>query len=352
MPMTRGLSGTDVLTGQRAAYEYGLAFGARDTAAIVGQADDFCVEFLQGNVAASGHCVYQKTKDADCLKSVCPSRDLNTSIRNTVIQKTSRQLRNIVMPGMVRSALLRVATMNPVHLLLVEDDPVSRGFLAEALQRFPARVDAVSDAAQAIALVARNAYSLWLLDANLPDASGEQLLQQLRALHPQAVALCLTAELHGPRLDALGQAGFSEVLQKPLTVSALHAAVRRQLGIAMPAGANGDGESVVWDDAQALRTLGGNRDAMRTLRGLFVAELPTQADTVLRAIATRDVDHIRAELHRLKASCGFVGSAQLFVAVRALHDAPMNAECASAFRDAVQDLLAASPGMLVLDDSA
>lgn len=255
------------------------------------------------------------------------------------------------MPGIVRSVPLQALRMNPVYLLLAEDDPVSRGFLAQALQRLPARVDAVADAAQAIALAVRNAYSLWLLDANLPDASGEQLLQRLRALHPQTAALCLTAEIQRERLDALAHAGFSEVLQKPLTVSSLHDAVRRQLGIAMPAGAIGAGEPAVWDDAQALRALGGNRDAMRALRELFIAELPAQADTIMRAIAAGDVTALRSGLHRLKAGCGFVGSAQLLTAVRALHDAPLDAACASGFRSAVQDVLEALPGVLMVDDS-
>jgi len=242
--------------------------------------------------------------------------------------------------------------MNPAHLLLVEDDPVSRSFLAQALERLPARVDAADDAAHAIDLAARNDYALWLLDANLPDASGERLLHGLRALHPRTAALCLTAETRRERLDALGHAGFAEVLRKPLAVSTLHDAVRRQLGLALPTTVLGEDDSLVWDDAQALRALGGNRDAMKALRGLFIAELPTQADTVAHAIVAGDIDAVRAELHRLMAGCGFVGSVRLLAAVRALHDAPLDASRASVFHDAVQDVLAASPWVSVASNSA
>jgi CheY-like chemotaxis protein len=255
------------------------------------------------------------------------------------------------MPGIVCSVPLRAATMNPVHLLLVEDDPVSRSFLAQALERLPARVDAVADAAHAIALAARNDYALWLLDANLPDASGEQLLRGLRALRPRTAALCLTAEIQRERLDALGHAGFAEVLRKPLAVSALHDAVRRQLGVAQPTTASGEDDSLVWDDTQALRALGGNRDAMEALRELFVAELPVQADNIAHAIVAGDIDAVRTELHRLKAGCGFVGSVRLLAAVRALHDAPLDASRASGFHHAVQDVLVAFPCVSVDNDS-
>lgn len=229
--------------------------------------------------------------------------------------------------------------MNPV-LLLVEDDPVSRSFLAQALERFPARVEVAADAAQAVALARRSVYSLWLLDANLPDASGEELLRQLRAIDPATAALCLTADVDGARLDALERAGFAEVLLKPIVVDALHAAVRRQLGLASIASSGGP--SPVWDNAQASLALGGNLPAVQALRGLFVAELPAQAAAIARAIAIGNADAVRAELHRLKAGCGFVGSARLLIAVRALHDAPLEAMRAARFHTAVQEALASS----------
>jgi HPt (histidine-containing phosphotransfer) domain-containing protein len=78
---------------------------------------------------------------------------------------------------------------------------------------------------------------------------------------------------------------------------------------------------------------------VQALRGLFVAELPAQAATIARAIAAHDPVAVRAELHRLKASCGFVGSARLLSTVRALHDAPMDSACAGRFDAAVQEAL-------------
>jgi HPt (histidine-containing phosphotransfer) domain-containing protein len=129
------------------------------------------------------------------------------------------------------------------------------------------------------------------------------------------------------------------VLQNPLAIATLHAAVRRVLGSRHdPAHA----DSMVWDDARALNALGGNAAAMQAMRGLFVAELPAQSNAVLQAIAAGDEEAVRAELHRLKASCGFVGSLRLLDAVRALSDAPDDPRRAEQFQIEVAAALAAA----------
>ncbi|HEY2347119.1 MAG TPA: response regulator [Xanthomonadaceae bacterium] len=230
--------------------------------------------------------------------------------------------------------------MNPVRLLLVEDDAVSRGFLTLALQSMPATVvDVAVDAAQALAHVKSSEapFHLWLLDANLPDGSGEELLERMRALRPDTPALCLTAEVQAERLDHLLAAGFAEVLQKPLTIPALHAAVRRVLASAR---ANGGADAPVWDDAIALQALGGNAAAVEAMRGLFVAELPLQAAAVVRAVEAGDFDDARAVLHKLKASCGFVGALRLLDAVHALSAAADDPRSLQRFQ---QEALAAQP---------
>ncbi|MEO8743056.1 MAG: response regulator [Lysobacteraceae bacterium] len=234
--------------------------------------------------------------------------------------------------------------MNPLHLLLVEDDAVSRGFLNHALQSMPSTVvDTANDATQAIAIVRGHSHALWLLDANLPDASGEQLLHDLRMLRSNIPALCLTAEVQRERLDGLRAAGFVDVLQKPLTIAALHAAVRRAINGSVSASI--EQQAQVWDDAQALAALGGNVAAMHAMRSLFIAELPAQTETIARAIAHDDADTVREQLHRLKASCGFVGSLRLLEAVRGLHDMPLDAERAHYFqKQAALVLAAAQPG--------
>jgi HPt (histidine-containing phosphotransfer) domain-containing protein len=75
---------------------------------------------------------------------------------------------------------------------------------------------------------------------------------------------------------------------------------------------------------------------------LFLDELPTQRRSIAAAAADGDITGMRSTLHRLRASCGFVGAARLDAAVRALES---DLHCASAlqrFEEAAGDLLLSS----------
>lgn len=249
------------------------------------------------------------------------------------------------------------------RLLLLEDDPVSAAFLASALEALPARVDVAGSLAEARRRA--DGCDLWLFDAHLPDGDGASLLAELRACGLRTPALAHTAETRREPLDALIAAGFDAVLLKPLSVAALQAGVRRALGdpdgsapIGMPfepPARRIDGVGVgaklpVWDDAVALRALNGSRAHVAAMRGLFVQELPTAAGCVIAGARLGDVAAIRAELHRLQASCGFVGAARMAAAVDALRARPGDAEALARFEAAVQDTLAAS--LALSDDIA
>lgn len=242
------------------------------------------------------------------------------------------------------------------RLLLLEDDPVSAAFLASALEALPARVDVAASLAEARRRA--DGCDLWLFDAHLPDGDGASLLAQLRACGLRTPALAHTAEARREPLDALIAAGFDEVLLKPLSVAALQACVRRALGdpdgsapIGMPreapvCGIAGiDAKFPVWNDDAALRALNGSRAHVAAMRGLFLRELPTAAGCVIADARLGDVAAIRAELHRLQASCGFVGATRMAAAVDALRARPGDGEALARFEAAVQDTLAASPAL-------
>ncbi|MDO5611049.1 MAG: response regulator [Pseudomonadota bacterium] len=225
-------------------------------------------------------------------------------------------------------------TVNP-RLLLVEDDPISQVFLADAARALPADITSASSVAEAIGLATAQAFDGWLIDAHLPDGSGIELLARLRheALARDAFALAHTASQDRHDLGRLRDAGFAHVVSKPLSVAAWQAAVRDALVLASPA------TPATWNDAAALCALNGNAESVAALRALFIGELPAQRKRVLAAIASGDLATARDELHRLKASCGFVGAEALAAAVARLHGDPTSVPAREAFADAVDDVL-------------
>lgn len=213
--------------------------------------------------------------------------------------------------------------MNP-RLLLLEDDPVSAAALAAGLAALPATVDHAATLAEAEGLARAGGHALWLFDLQLPDGRGEALLAGLRAAGLATPALALSAD------DGAVAPGFLRVLSKPIELVALRRAV---LGVLPP------GALPPWDEAAGLAAVAGQPAALAQLRALFLAELPAQQQEVAAHCAAGAHEPARAVLHRLKASCGFVGALPLLAAVRALHAAPGDAGALAAFEDCCARLL-------------
>ena len=217
------------------------------------------------------------------------------------------------------------------RVLLAEDDPVSGAFLRDAIAAFPASVDVAATLADARALARTGGYALLLFDAHLPDGTASELLEALRADGIVTPAVAHTAGLHETLRQDLIARGFVDVLPKPLGVAALHAALARHLGPALQAD---------WNDAAALSALGGNLTDVQALRGLFLAELPGQQARIRAARVAGDEQGLRAELHRLTASCGFVGAPRLAAAVARLHATPGEEAALREVEQAIGALLA------------
>ncbi|MGX5730155.1 response regulator [Pseudoxanthomonas beigongshangi] len=216
------------------------------------------------------------------------------------------------------------------RLLLVEDDPISHAFMLAALEALPARVDSATSISQA--LRAEESHDLWLIDANLPDGSGARLLAGLRRLHPRTPALAHTADPSADMRRSLLEAGFAAVLVKPLSAADLQSAVHAHL----PAHAARIGD---WDETAALKALNGSREHVDMLRRLFLDELPGSVDAVEQSFRAGDQEALRAVLHKLRASCGFVGASRLGAAARQLQQAPASLEALMNFRAAADVLV-------------
>lgn len=243
--------------------------------------------------------------------------------------------------------------METLRILLVEDDPTSRGFLAHVLEGLPASVHVADSVRAALSQVRARAHDLWLFDARLPDGSAASLLQRLREMGLDTPAMAHTAASDTSELEALRGAGFETVLRKPISATALRDAVRSALfrGIHADATAHGSGsvpatprrERLLWDDIAALEALNHRRDHVVHLRGLFLDDLPGTAASLSRAWQENAFDRVVDGLHRLRAACAFVGAARLLDAVETWQRDPAQPVAREAFEQALRDTLDHAP---------
>ncbi|KAF1691436.1 response regulator [Pseudoxanthomonas koreensis] len=226
------------------------------------------------------------------------------------------------------------------RILLVEDDTISQVYFRAVLEGLPATVDTVATRACALARATDTRHDLWLVDLGLPDGSGIELLQQLRQRWPQPPpALAHTADADpAPRTAAL-QAGFRDVLVKPLATAELAGAVRAALAGAVRTALAEAGGLPDWDNAAAAAALNNDPANVQALRRLFLEELPAARAEVLASARAGDPAALRARLHRLQAGCGLAGARRLGEAVASLRLPPESGAALARFDQAAHDLL-------------
>jgi CheY-like chemotaxis protein len=115
------------------------------------------------------------------------------------------------------------------EVLLVEDDPVSLQVVEHLLSRLGHSVTTVTTGLEALAACDRRLFDLVLLDGQLPDMTGTDVVRELRARelrtqqHQPIVALTATATA-ADRARCLA-AGMNGYLSKPTTMAELAATV-------------------------------------------------------------------------------------------------------------------------------
>jgi CheY-like chemotaxis protein len=104
--------------------------------------------------------------------------------------------------------------------LLVEDHVDSAELLAELLQLHGHSVAIATSASDAIALAGRQSFDVVLSDLGLPDASGYELMAQLRRRFA-IKGIAVTGSARQEDVERGRAAGFDAHLTKPVTLREL-----------------------------------------------------------------------------------------------------------------------------------
>ena len=171
--------------------------------------------------------------------------------------------------------------MNREIRILVDDDhDTFRDPLAFMLEREPdltvvARPRSLSEAREDLQS-AEHAVDVAIVDLNLPDGSGTDLIRELRNYLPRATALVLSATTDQKHLASAIEAGAAGVMHKSAPMSDLVEAVRRL--------AVGEQLLTQQEVIEALRFIGRVRESNREAQ-LAIYKLTPREREVLQALA-------------------------------------------------------------------
>ena len=118
-------------------------------------------------------------------------------------------------------------------LLLEDDEALGRG-IAMALESGELRVTRCASLAQGREALAAGAFALLILDVNLPDGSGLELLREVREDSAVPVILLTANDLETDVVAGL-ESGADDYITKPFSLAVLRARVNAQLRRGAPA---------------------------------------------------------------------------------------------------------------------
>jgi DNA-binding response OmpR family regulator len=116
-----------------------------------------------------------------------------------------------------------------IKILLVEDDELFCETIEEFLSDLGYEVDVAVDVNSATELSFEHSYDLYILDINLPDATGLELLKSLRSADDNTSAIFLTSYKDSDTLKDGFKVGADDFLRKPVDLDELELRIKALL---------------------------------------------------------------------------------------------------------------------------
>ena len=118
--------------------------------------------------------------------------------------------------------------MNPIRVLVVDDEPQILRFLRPALEASGYEVLHAETGREALRLAANSAPDVIILDLGLPDIDGKEVLVQARAFTQAPILILSAREREAEKITAL-DLGADDYIEKPFAIGELLARLRAAL---------------------------------------------------------------------------------------------------------------------------
>ena len=115
------------------------------------------------------------------------------------------------------------------HILLLEDDAALGQGIRYALENDGVQVELCTALSQAQGILPSRDFDLLILDVNLPDGSGLDLLRDVRRRHSSVPVILLTANDLETDIVVGLESGADDYITKPFSLAVLRARVNAQL---------------------------------------------------------------------------------------------------------------------------
>ncbi|WP_316896324.1 response regulator [Pseudodesulfovibrio indicus] len=212
--------------------------------------------------------------------------------------------------------------MEPINVLLADDNPLNRELASTLLTEQGHSVLAVNNGIEALNALKETDYDLVLMDVQMPIMDGVSATRAIRnpnsgALNPGVPIVALTAHaLKGDRERFL-QAGMNDYISKPIKMRDFYNTLARVMSghAATPVDADEEQPHLAggrpFDRETALDMLGGQQKLLSRMDEIFLRDVPSEMNELADFFRQGDWSNAKRLAHSIKGSARTVGAQRL-----------------------------------------
>lgn len=210
----------------------------------------------------------------------------------------------------------RLGELQPLRILLAEDNLVNQKVLLLMLQRVGYRADIAANGLEVIEALRLHSYDVILMDVQMPEMDGLEASRRIRTEVPaarQPYLIAVTANARQEDRAACLQAGMNDYMSKPIQMHALVAALHKAHHARAPQRGGTVFQDPRFDPSrlQELRAEGESETYIVHVTELFETDSRVRFSAMEEALQQSDFGRLGQEAHAVKGMCSTLGLIRL-----------------------------------------
>jgi CheY-like chemotaxis protein len=236
------------------------------------------------------------------------------------------------------------------NVLGVDDNPVNREILRDALNAMNARIRLAESGEQALAAAGESRFDIILMDISMPGMDGYEATRLIRTGErarglPATPIVALSGNVAGSDAQRWRDAGMNAYLTKPFTIASLAKAVADQVpGVARQLAETQEIDNATghdWIGAQTLamlETLSSQTgaDMAERIFSMFIEHAEPAMQTLLADLAAGETRAASRSAHAFKSMCHSAGATRLAAMLQGIESSAKSDRLQEAHRAAQQ----------------
>jgi len=198
------------------------------------------------------------------------------------------------------------APMHGIHVLIAEDNIMNQHLIRHLMKHWQIEYTLVNNGREAVEAVQQQAFSVVLMDIQMPELDGYTATQIIRnELKLDVPIVAMTAHAMAGEKEKCLSFGMNEYISKPIKEGELYG-ILEQYAVAAAPDAKPAAETMI--NLQYLQDLSmGDAEFEQAIIRQFIVQVPEELEFLQEAIVARRFQKIKALAHGMKSSIAYMG---------------------------------------------